>query len=97
MAKKYSFVPAYYEWHFLDEDGNILLNWVDPMDCFNGNLTDIETVRNECDNFINQRRDNLLLGGQDPFHCNTLECLDKLPGNAAHIMAAALFNYYAVA
>ena len=30
----YDFRPAYYEWHFTNGNGRLLLNWVDPSDNF---------------------------------------------------------------
>lgn len=32
MKTIYYFVPGYYEWHLIDENGKILLNVVDPLD-----------------------------------------------------------------
>ena len=106
MEKDYAFVPAYYEWHFIDTRTNeVLLNWNDPIDSLyvyqneDGDdldepiPMDLEQVKSECEDFINITRMNLELGDSYP-DGNTLMGLDELPKNAVEIMATALCNYY---
>lgn len=104
----YSFVPAYYEWHFVDEKGNVLLNMNDPSediyieDDINGQLLD-EPVRfttydqmlDFCKDFIEVEK-MCLDNEEDSGHGNDERIFD-LPDNAAEIMAKALFDYYIAA
>lgn len=107
MANNYAFVPAYYEWHFIDTRTNeVLLNWCDPVDSLfiyqdeDGNdldepiPMDLDQVESECEDFINVTRMNLELENEDYPDNNTLMGLDELPANAVEIMANALYNYY---
>jgi len=106
MEKNYAFVPAYYEWHFIDTRTNeVLLNWNSPEDSLfvyqdeDGNdldepiPMDMDQLESECEDFINITRMNLEIGDSYP-DGNTLMGLNELPKNAVQIMATALYNYY---
>ena len=108
ISPNFAFVPGYYEWHFIDmkKPKQILLNWVDPGDSLlvyqDGDGNDLEEpqpmtyeqVLDECEDFINVTKSNFDLGEDDYCHNNKKELFDKLPNNAAEIMAKALYNYY---
>ena len=102
--KQHEFIPAYYEWHFIDTENpkQVLLNWVDPIDDLyiyqdkDGNdlkeplpMT-YEQVLRKCECFINMAQSNI----ENDTHGNKKELLDLLPSNAADIMATALYDYY---
>ena len=69
MTHNYAFIPAYYEWHFIDKrhPSVVLLNWPDPVESLyyefseeTGEafdepvqMTSFNDVLNECDAFIN--------------------------------------------
>ena len=93
--KEYRFVPAYYEWHLIDEEGNILLNWDDPIE----ELCDLKTIDDvwaECNHFVEAERVTVLEEGFESLHGNTAEMLNKLPDDKIFlpIMAEALFYAY---
>lgn len=101
--KSYQFIPAYYEWHFVDaaDPDNVLLNMQDPIDSlYKGGdsdelMDDIDEVRSMCEDYINTTRENLELEHEEcDVNGNTLDGLDELPANAADIMAQALYNHY---
>lgn len=100
---KYQFIPAYYEWHFIDADNpdDVLLTMHDPVESlYKGDdsdelMDDIDDVYSVCEDYINTTRMNLELEDEKEDHNgNTLDGLDELPANAADIMAQALYNYY---
>ena len=94
--KNYYFVPCYYEWHFICEDApdEVLLNWTMPEEnedlC---KLKSLDEVYSLCEDYIECGRMNFDMGYKD-YHGITKEMFDKLPENAANIMATALYNYY---
>lgn len=105
----YTFVPAYGEWHFINTNrpDEVLLNWVDPVDSLyhewdeDGNsydepqmMTSYDEVFNECDMFILTTINVFENGETDLPHNNKQEQFNKLPSNAAEIMAHALYDYY---
>ena len=92
--KEYKFVPAYYEWHLVDEEGTVLLNMNDPAEEMALCKT-YDDVKTEVEDFI--------VATKQEFDCwpdektidgNTPEMFDKLPSNAVEIMAQALYDYY---
>lgn len=105
-TSNYQFVPAYYEWHFINKDGKVLLNWVEPAENLyfeydeEGEeldeprlMTDIDEVLMECESYINFGN---MAFNEGETHYNGV-CKDdfaELPKNAADIMAQALYNYY---
>lgn len=108
-AKKYDFVPAYYEWHFTDSDGNVLLNWIEPLgDLYiefddDGNWLEeprpmtYDQILAECEAFINiawMNFENDTATQKNDMHGCYSEDYEKLPKNAAKIMACALYDYY---
>jgi len=106
----YSFVPAYYEWHLIDDNGNVLLNMKDPFEMLfdetdeSGQLleqprpiTTLDGVLDVCKDFIEVEK--MCLESDYPAstsHGNNDSIFD-LPDNAAEIMAKALFDYYIAA
>ena len=104
----YSFVPAYYEWHFIDDNGNVLLNMKDPSDDIyienniNGQLLD-EPVRfttydqmlDFCKDFIEVEK--MCLDIEEDSGQGNDERIFDLPDNAAEIMAHALYDFYIAA
>lgn len=106
--ENYSFVPAYYEWHFIDKDGNVLLNMKDPSDGIyigcdtNGQLLD-EPVRfttydqmlDFCKDFIEVEK--MCLDNEEESGQGNDERIFDLPDNAAEIMAHALYYFYIAA
>lgn len=106
-TSNYQFVPAYYEWHFVDGDGNVLLNWVDPVESLyyewdeDGEYLDepkqfttYDEVLCECQAYI--ETGDMNLEDDDEYHGVSREDWEQLPENAAEIMAMALYNYYIV-
>ena len=99
----YAFIPAYYEWHFIDTENpeNVLLSWQDPVESlYKGEdsdvlMTDIDDVYSECEDFINITRMNLELDDErKDVNGNTIDNLNDLPANTVDIMAQALYDYY---
>ena len=94
--KEYKFVPAYHEWHFVDEEGNILLVWDDPVDdLFYATPTPstVEEVWDICHDFYLSVH-NAFEEGEQEYNGITAEEFSKLPPNCEDIMAQALYNYY---
>lgn len=96
---EYSFVPGYYEYHFINLKGDILLNLNDPSDhCCDsdGNpIEDFQQLKDEMLDVISEIRDVLKAGDED-LNGNTLDMFNQLPEDeiAAEIMARALWNDY---
>ena len=99
--ENYQFVPAYYEWHLVNKDGDILLSMEDPEEslCYetdtNGELLDepepfttLEEVRDMCKDFIETEK-MCVENDVCSVHGNDDSIFD-LPDNAADIMAQAL-------
>lgn len=105
--ENYQFVPAYYEWHLVNKDGDILLSMEDPEEslCYetdtNGQLLDepepfttLEEVHDFCKDFIETEKMCVESEPQkETVHGNDEHIFD-LPDNAADIMAQALYDYY---
>lgn len=98
--KKYQFVPAYYEWHLVDEKGKVIYNMIDPSeDCYDGNgepLT-LDELRSFIDGDI--RCQTEIWEEKDPDYPskNLLVSPDELPECADEIMTQALYDYYCAA
>lgn len=96
---EYSFVPGYYEYHFINLTGDILLNLNDPSDhCYDsdGNpIEDFQQLKDDMLDVISEIRDVLEAGDED-LNGNTLDMFNQLPEDeiAAEIMARALWNDY---
>lgn len=106
----YSFRPAYYEWHLTNGNGRLLLVWEDPSDNFwitedeDGNelkearpMT-YDEVLTECEGYI--ECGNMFFEDaneedeREGYHGVMRKDWERLPDNAAAIMATALFYYY---
>ena len=111
MAKKksYRFIPAYYEWHLVDDKGKVILCMEDPIeDLMNycddeGNdyppgeekmMTTIDEVKDMCEDFISSIQRCFEDNPGKSVDGNTEKMFSKLPKNAADIMAEALFYAY---
>lgn len=102
----YDFRPAYYEWHFTNGNGRLLLNWVDPRDNFwvtedeDGNELQeprpmtYDEVLSECEGYIQGGDYAFEDDDAEEFAGVSREDWALLPDNAATIMATALFYYY---
>ena len=101
----YSFVPAYYEWHLVNKDGDILLNMKDPFEMLfdetdeSGQLleqprpiTTLDGVLDVCKEFIEVEK--MCLDIEEDSGQGNDEHIFDLPDNAADIMAQALYDYY---
>lgn len=104
------FRPTYYEWHLTDGNGRVLLCWVDPADSLyiyndeDGNeldepqAMDYEQVLSECEDYIKSGKEFFKFADDDDeregFHGVRRREWDRLPDNAAEIMARALYDYY---
>lgn len=98
MSKNISFIPAYYEWHLVDENGKVLYNLVDPgEDCYEEDgetpLTKDE-IKCWIDFDIQCELDRYADNAPDYPNQNLLVQPDELPDNAADVMAQALYDYY---
>lgn len=104
----YSFVPAYYEWHFIDDNGNVLLNMKDPFEVLfdetdeSGQLleqprpiTTLDGVLDVCKDFIEVEK--MCLDSEENSGQGNDERIFDLPDNAAEIMAHALYDFYIAA
>lgn len=102
----YTFAPAYYEWHFCDFEGRVLLNWVDPGENFwiyedeDGNelaeprpMT-YDEVLEECRDYIRGGDFAFERDDEEEFAGVSRELWAELPENAAEIMAKAIYYYY---
>ena len=105
LQTDYTFDPAYYEWHLTNRKGEVLLNWVDPIDNFwtnedeEGNeLEDYramtyDEVLAECECFI-ETGDMSFENGDKDYHGVSRKQWDKLPKGTAEIIAKRMFFYY---
>lgn len=97
MAKEIRFIPAYYEWHLVDENGKVLYNLVDPWG-WGDPLDDCKTLQDVIDVMeedINVEKMNWnCCGGEPESPHNSLVNPFTLPDNAAEVMAQALYDYY---
>lgn len=96
---EYSFVPGYYEYHFVNQKGEVLLNLNDPSEhCCDSEGNAIEDFQQLKDAMLDAISDirYSLEHDEEEFHGNTMEMLDQLPEDeiAAEIMARALWNDY---
>ena len=100
-GKNYAFVPAYYEWHFIDtrHPERVLLNWIDPVeDIFtdynhNNPMTTFDEVFNECNFFVSHGIE-CFENGTGSYYGVTEKDFMQLPVCASRIMAQALYNDY---
>lgn len=99
-------MPAYYEWHLVNENGDIMLSMSDPLDSLyyetdiDGNLLDepelftsLDEVLDMCREFIEVEKRCIESDFEESVNGNDERIFD-LPDNAADIMAQALFDYY---
>lgn len=97
MESNYVFVPSYYEWHLLDEEGNILHNMTDPSEAMlreDGTPLSLTELIDYCAADLHaaewaysegkEYNGIMLDNGFTPAEEKT----------AAEIMAKALYNYY---
>ena len=91
---RYSFVPGYYEWHFLDRDnpGKILFNLQDPVEDMEG-IKNISELEDFCHDAITSAH-NAFEEGEEEVDGVTKEDFLLLPGYAERIMAKALYDSY---
>jgi len=92
---RYAFVPAYYEWHFIDKDNPDvhLLNWVDPFDndlCEAKTYEDVLEIVHEYYLLAH----NAMEEGEKEFEGIPTKRFALLPPHAEWIMAEALYNAY---
>lgn len=106
-SNNYQFIPAYYEWHFTDGNGKVLANWNDPVESlykeFDNEtgepyddpqlMTDKDEIELECESFIDTGT-MLFDEGETEYNGIARADFERLPQNAAAIMAEALYNYY---
>ena len=98
--QEYSFVPGYYEWHFLNKKGEKLLVLNDPSDhCYDteGNpIEDFQQLKDDMLNEIQAIRMTFEEGYCEEVDGNTEEMLEQLPEDdiVADIIAKALWDYY---
>ena len=93
----FQFVPAYYEWHLTDDNGNILHNMVDPSECLyneDGTPMDLESVIDFCSQDLHMA-DWHYYSEQD-YNGILLEenLTERQIKVASKIMGEALYNYY---
>ena len=106
LQTDYKFDPAYYEWHLTNRKGDVLLNWVDPVDNFfvseDDDENDVydelrpmtyEEVLMECECFI-EAGDMSFENGDKDYHGVSRKMWDKLPRGTAEIIAKRMFFYY---
>ena len=107
--QNYQFVPAYYEWHFIDKrhPEKVLLNWIEPLedlyDDYNKEtgeyedephlMTEFDEVQGECEAFI-ERGLNLFEEGTGSYFGVNEKDFMQLPVCAAKVMARALYDHY---
>ncbi len=95
--RHFRFVPGYYEWHLVDDNGTTLHNMVDPSDSLydeDGNELTLEGVIALCEDDLNSADSRYAEG--DDYNGILLE--DTLTPQeiveAAKIMGQTLYDYY---
>lgn len=97
MTTTIHFIPAYYEWHLVDENGKILYAMDDPVDCI---FTDdfecktLEDVLMVVDGLLETEENNWKIGYDSTSERQCLIDFADLPDNTAEVMAQALYDYY---
>ena len=95
--RNFQFVPAYYEWHLIDNNGNTLHNMVDPLDELfheDGLPMNLEEVTDMCAEELHAA-ENAYAEGNDYNGIMLSEGLSAIEEKkAAQVMAQALYNYY---
>lgn len=95
--KCYSFAPSYYEWHFTDGDGCVLLNWPDPeRDLYDYDGKPFSTLEQFCDEaeWFVECGEWAFESGETHYHGVSKEDFKRLPISAGWIMAHVLYEYY---
>lgn len=96
-TSNYRFVPAYYEWHLTDEEGNILHCMADPSDEMfqeNGDALTLAEVVEFCEHDLIWA-DGLYRDGEEYNGVYIEEGFTpKEIAKFSDIMATALYNYY---
>lgn len=96
-SKKYRFIPGYYEWHLVDENGNILYVMQDPSeDLFNEQIEceTLDDVRGVIEGELDTERQNWITNYEGNVARHALIPFDELPKSTCEIMARALYDYY---
>ena len=96
-AQKYRFVPAYYEWHLVDENGKVLYSMPDPFDELFNECIECETlddVRGVVDSELDGEKTNWEINYEGTEERHALVPFDKLPKSTCELMARALYDYY---
>lgn len=99
-SRKYRFVPAYYEWHLVDENGKILYSMPDPTDeLFNEQIKceTLDDVRGVVEGELDGEKANWSMNYEDTDEKHALIPFDELPKSTCEIMARALYDYYIAA
>lgn len=98
--RQFRFIPAYYEWHLLDEENNILHNWPDPVeelfDAETGEPIPPEEIKWLCREYL-EMADEQYAQGEDynGILLNELQRLDEQEiAEASNVMFKALVDYY---
>ena len=106
----YCFRASYGEWHFIDGNGKLLLVWVDPLDnlCTEYDEEDKPVKEPTYDEVLAECEDYIETGNiyfefaedeedeREGYHGVRREAWERLPENAAEIMARTLYqSYYA--
>ena len=106
LDDRWRFKPAYYEWHLTDKKGRVVLNWIDPAENFYVTEDDDENdiydeprpmtydeVLAECESFI-EVGDMSFENGDADYHGVAQKDWERMPADAAEVMAKAIFFYY---
>lgn len=98
--RQFRFVPAYYEWHLLDEENNILHNWPDPVeDLFDeetGEPLPPEEIKWLCSEYLEMADEQYAQGEEcNGILLNELQRLDEQEmDEATNVMFKAIIDYY---
>lgn len=98
--RQFRFVPAYYEWHLLDEENNILHNWPDPVeelfDEETGEPLPPEEIKWLCSEYLEMADEQYAQGEEcNGILLNELQRLDEQEmAEASNVIFKALVDYY---
>lgn len=96
-SNNYQFIPAYYEWHLIDEQGEVLHNMADPVEGLfdeNGEALTLESIKEFCEGDL-LCAENAYRNDYDYNGIRLKESLtDEQIKAAVEVMAEALYNYY---
>lgn len=95
--RNFSFNSAYYEWHLVDEEGNILHNMVEPLEnLFNddGNPLNLEEIVDLCASDLHCANTNY--AENKPYNYVLLDnpLTEEEISEASKVMARRLYGYY---